>query len=188
MILVFTTSNGVVISAAVAPDAAAAAAFTAPTPVSWRSEVTPSARAAQPSPSTLVGRVPVVCSGPWPRRRRRNSNMGNWSAVNGRFLAARALYPAHNLRQGPPSLCQTMCRALREDDCRLPPAAESRNTWAFCLMTSAGVSTEQEANSAAPEASAWTAACGTAEGRAVPRADFADSYVRKKTPARGTRQ
>lgn len=110
--------------------------------------------------------------------------MGNWSAVNGRFLAARALYPAHNLREGPPSLCQTMCSALREDDCRL---AESRNTCAFCLMTSAGVSTEQDANSATPEASAWTAACGTGEGRAVPSADFAVSYVKKKTPARGRR-
>lgn len=64
MILVFTTSNGVVISAAVAPDAAAAAAFTAPTLVRWLSEVAPSARAVQPSASPLVGRAPVASSGP----------------------------------------------------------------------------------------------------------------------------
>ena len=113
--------------------------------------------------------------------------MGNWSAVNGRFLAARALYPAHNLREGPPSPCQIMCSALREDDCRLAPEAESRNTCAFCLMTSAGVSTEQEANSAALEARAWTAACGTTEGSPVPSADFAVSYVKKKTPAGAAR-
>jgi len=87
----------------------------------------------------------------------------------------------------PPGPRQIMRAASIEVDLlpwwwKLEPA-DCCSICAFCLITSAGVRMVHEASSAPAEASAWTKASGTLEGSAEPRADLADSYVRKKAPA-----
>jgi hypothetical protein len=59
--------------------------------------------------------------------------------------------------------------------------ALSLSIWAFCLITSAGASTAQDAISATDEADEWIK--GSGRGRTFEKASFVPSYVEKKMPA-----
>jgi len=101
-------------------------------------------------------------------------------AVNGRFLATRAVYPDTNLFPSPPPPCFKERKACREvEDAVAVVVAELwRSTCAFCLITSAGVRMRQDASSATPEAVAWITVSGRRPAALVVvdfRRDFVDS-------------
>lgn len=99
--------------------------------------------------------------------------MGNCIAVNGRFRTTKAVYPLHSVRDTLPSFCRSIRSACRDED--RPAVLDRCITWAFCLITSAGVSTRHEAISAPAEAMAWMTGPGVAAGKACARSDLADS-------------
>ncbi|KAL2259879.1 hypothetical protein VTK26DRAFT_6291 [Humicola hyalothermophila] len=185
MILVFTTSAGVVMNAARAPDPAAAAAATTAASVMGHlvpHSALPSFCGPRHAMSSSITPESVASEGSdqWFRRHfqmclRKSSYTGKWIAVNGKFLATKIAYPRDNVRRAPPPLRRSIWNASTDEDWPNRADPERWSTWAFCLMTSAGVSTVQDAISAPAEARAWVAGSGTAAGRLLSSSDLADS-------------
>lgn len=145
IILVLTTSLGVVMKAANAP--AVPALPPAMIPVS----AIPLVLSSLPS-SLAFHNLPL-----------KFSNTGNCNAVNGRFRATSAVYPVNNLRGASlPASCRNARRDVDELDegpnlplllFALDFLEEScRSICAFCLMTSAGARTRQDTTSAVADA------------------------------------
>lgn len=82
---------------------------------------------------------------------RKCSNKGNWIAVKGKFLAARAVYPLQSWDGCDLNLRSVINVALflMED-----VLEDLETIWAFCFRTSAGVRMKQETSSAVDEARA----------------------------------
>lgn len=138
IILVFTTSLGVVMNAATAPALPALPPATKPvstTPLVWSCR----------PPSFFFHAHERSCS-----------KMGNWSAVKGRLRATSAVYPVNNRRDV--SLPATWRKASRDVELLrvvvfpFDEPLSSRSIWAFCLITSAGARTRHEASSAIADA------------------------------------
>ena len=104
IILVFTTSVGVVITAANAPDAAALTPVMTPVSVRLRFWL---AKSAHFNDDLLSFHAHI--------RALTVSNTGNCTAVKGRLRAARAAYPVHSRRVAPPSASRIMRRAARDE-------------------------------------------------------------------------
>lgn len=128
IILVLTTSLGVVIHAANAPAPAALPPLISPVS------------------SSVEGFPPGLDS---PSFARRCSNAGNWRAVKGRLRATRAVYPVKSRREAP---VEVRWRKACSDVLVVPLV---RSIWAFCLTSSAGARTRQDAISATAEAEEW---------------------------------
>lgn len=83
---------------------------------------------------------------------RKCSNKGNWIAVKGKFLAARAVYPLQSWDGCVLNFCSVIDVALfLMEDAVLEDLV---TIWAFCFRTSAGVRIKQETSSAVDEARA----------------------------------
>ena len=92
------------------------------------------------------------------RRSFRCSNMGNCMAVNGRFLATRAVYPLHSwvgfLNRFRATMVAFPSKAF------VDAFEDFLTIWAFCLRTSAGVRIRQETSSPIDEAAEWMTGMG----------------------------
>lgn len=83
---------------------------------------------------------------------RKCSKRGNWIAVKGKFLAARAVYPLQSWDGCDWNFCRVINVALFLIE---EAVLEDLVTiWAFCFSTSAGVRMKQDTSSAVDEARA----------------------------------
>lgn len=150
IILVFTTSIGVVTNDAIVPDAPALTAVIATLSIRLSTCSCAYFVGSSSSPAASL-RCPFRSS----RCPFNHSKIGNWIPVNGRFRAASAVYPFHNFVGCRRNCARTFFVAL------IPVAWEGPETiCAFCLRTSAGVRMKQETSSAVLEAAVWAMGCG----------------------------